>query len=120
MDEASYSEACLQCSFYSDLTQHAHRYVKTSMNMEDQTTALQTCCKDLLFPSTSISKNKKVSKITQIAITHRLARASFPTLEKKSVLESLVWKAISKETENNKRANHGTNKSFTWRQRTVK
>lgn len=85
MDEASYSEACLQCSFYSDLTQHAHRYVKTSMNMEDQTTALQTCCKDLLFPSTSISKNKKVSKITRIAITHRLDTCFLPHPGKKKV-----------------------------------
>lgn len=54
-----YSEAGLQHSSHCDLTQHARRNMKICMNMEDQATALQTCCKDLLFPSTFISKNKK-------------------------------------------------------------
>lgn len=52
-----YLEASLQTSFHCDLTQHAQRNMKLHMNMEDQARALQTCCKDLLFPCTCISKD---------------------------------------------------------------
>lgn len=82
MDEASYSEACLQCSFHSDLTQHAHRNMKIYMNMEDQLQLHRPTvkiCYSLLYPSPKIKK----CKMTQVAITHCPDTCSLPHLEKK-------------------------------------
>lgn len=111
MDEVKnpHSEAGLQHSFHCDLTQHAHRNMKIYMNMEDQATALQTCCKDLLLTSTFISKNKKVSKIIEVPLTHCPDTCSLPyhthTHIRLKILGSLMWRAISEETGHNRRVN---------------